>query len=377
MRCIPGLTKNTINIRCIRVLHVGPGHGQRGGIASVLCELSAQRAMFAEKAVHISFAETHGFRQVGGIGRFVWFDVPRFILAARRSDIVHFHVADRGSFYRKSFLCALAKLLRCRVVFHLHSGNFDRFANTSGAVTRAIIRWFIGCADAAAGVSHACARVLNDFRGTKGDALVIGNAAVDAQRASANCVFLPSFGARPYIAFAGRLTEQKGVDTLIDALSMLARNGCEIELHLAGEGDVTRWRAAAEARGIADRVRFLGWLDGADKARFYQGATVFCLPSQFESFGIVALEAMFHGVPVVSSRVGGLSELVDDGVTGILVESGDAGALARSLQRIVSDALLRDRMGAAGRERATRFYTSEAMADRYVDCYRSIVRGAR
>ncbi|WP_105133526.1 glycosyltransferase family 4 protein [Burkholderia sp. BE12] len=356
--------------RRIRVLHVGPGYGQRGGIASVLSELMVQRDAFANASIQIAFFGTHGFSKVRDAASFAGLDVARFLRDVWRADIVHFHVSERGSFYRKLLLCRIAKFCRRRVVFHLHSGNFDRFAERAGPLTRMAVAWFVGGADATVGVSDACARVLNRFRSGAADAHVIANTAVDAQNARPPVRAVPH---RPYVAFAGRLSEQKGLATLIEALAAVTPMGGSIDLVMAGDGDTRRWHDYAETLGVADRVRFAGWLAGSGKSRFYQEATLFCLPSRFESFGIAALEAMFYGVPVVATRVGGLAELVDDGVTGYLVEPDDAAALARAMYAIAIDPALRERMGQAARERAQRLYATEAVVGRYVDCYRQIV----
>ncbi|AOK07140.1 glycosyltransferase family 4 protein [Burkholderia sp. AU19243] len=356
--------------RLIRVLHVGPGHGQRGGIASVLGELMAQRDAFANASIQIAFFGTHGFRKVRDAASFAWLDVARFLRDVWSADVIHFHVSERGSFYRKLFLCRIAKLCRRRVVFHLHSGNFDRFTERAGPLTRMAIEWFVGSADATVGVSEAGARVLNRFRNGAGDAHVIANTAVDAQNAPMSTMAVPD---RTYIAFAGRLSEQKGLATLIEALAALNAMGRSIDLVMAGDGDTQRWHDYAETLRVADNVRFAGWLAGSGKSRFYREALLFCLPSRFESFGIAALEAMFYGVPVVATRVGGLAELVDDGVTGYLVEPDDAPALARAMHAIASDPALRERMGRAARERAQRLYAAERVVARYVDCYRQIV----
>ncbi|WP_175921547.1 glycosyltransferase family 4 protein [Burkholderia latens] len=370
MRKVATDAKEPTGTRRIRVLHVGPGYGQRGGIASVLGELMAQRDAFANASIQIAFFGTHGFRKVRDAASFMWLDVARFLRDVWSADIVHFHVSERGSFYRKLLLSRIAKLCRRRVVFHLHSGNFDRFAERAGPLTRMAVARFVGSADAAVGVSDACVRVLNRFRDGAGDARVIANTAVDAQNARRPALGVPD---RPYIAFAGRLSEQKGIATLIDALAVVNSMGGAIDLVMAGDGDTRRWRDHAEALALDDRVRFAGWLTGSVKSRFYQEATLFCLPSRFESFGIVALEAMFYGVPVVATRVGGLAELVDDGVTGYLVEPDDAAALARAMHAIAGDPALRERMGQAARERAQRLYGAEAVVARYVDCYRQLV----
>lgn len=356
----------------LSILHVGPGHGQRGGIASVLMELAEQRERFVEHGIFLAFFETHGFQRIGSALRFVTLDLARFAMALRTIDVVQFHVSERGSFYRKWMLSWLAMLMRKRVVFHLHSGNFGRFASQSDRLTRASIRWFVGHADAVIGVSESGAVILNRFRAGVEEARVIGNTASAAQRDACRLSISRPHASRPYIAFAGRLSRQKGLDTLIEALARLVKQGCDVHLQLAGDGDVDGWRDYAVGLGVAERVHFTGWLDEAGKARLYRGASVFCLPSQFEAFGIAALEAMFYGVPVVASRVGGLCDLVDDGVTGHLVDPGNAVALADSLRLLMSDAERRTRMGAAGRDRACRLYAVEVVTAQYVDCYRGI-----
>ncbi|MDN7456417.1 glycosyltransferase family 4 protein [Burkholderia cenocepacia] len=363
-------------VSSLSVLHVGPGRGQRGGIASVLGELAEQHQCFAECGIRLAFFETQGFQRVGGVMRFLGLDLARFAMAIRAADIVHFHVSERGSFYRKSVLALLATLMRKQVVFHLHSGNFGRFASQSGRLTQASIRWFVGQADAVIGVSESGAAILNRFRAGAEDAMVIANTAGAAQRNVQRMAIRQPDASQPYIAFAGRLSQQKGVGTLIEALAQLVRQGCDVHLRLAGDGNVDQWRARAADLGVAERVYFCGWLDDAGKSRLFREASVFCLPSQFEAFGIAALEAMFLGVPVVASRVGGLCDLVEDGVSGRLVDPGDASALADSLQDLLCNVERRRRMGAAGRDRAFRLYAVEVVMAQYVNCYRGMARHA-
>ncbi|ALX14376.1 hypothetical protein P350_22755 [Burkholderia cepacia JBK9] len=366
------------NANRIDVLHVGPGYGQRGGIASVLGELAARRASFERAGIGTTIFETHGFRSAGSSLQFFSSDVPKFIRVARGADIVHFHVSERGSFYRKFTLYMIAKVMRRRVVFHLHSGNFGRFFASADGLTRAAMRQFIGGADLVIGTSSASMRLLNQFRGNADDTSIIANFATVAEYGAMHghshdrsqvCV-------RPYIAFAGRLSTQKGVDVLIEALGLLARQGFDLTLRLAGEGDVGHWRSVAGAHGVIDRVYFEGWLDGDDKLSFYRNAFVFCLPSQFEAFGIAALEAMFCGVPVVATRVGGLQDLISEGVTGYLVPPNDAEALACRVRQLLENPMLATRMKAAALSRAKQDYTAKTISEQYVRCYRDVTNGA-
>jgi glycosyltransferase involved in cell wall biosynthesis len=374
---IRGATPATHARHPIRVLHVGPGRGQRGGIASVLAELGSQRARFADAAVGLSFFETRGFKSAAALAAFVFVDLPRFTFGAlRHVDIVHFHVSVHGSFYRKLMLWMLAKLRGRKTIFHLHAGNFLPFATQAGPLTRKAIAWFLHDANASVAVSSAIAGEMRQLGAACRTLHVIGNSAHDAQtaaRAHAAQQETPNAGPREiYVAFAGRLTEQKGIDDLLTAIALLADDGYYVPVRFAGGGDIARWERLARDYRIDDYVQFVGWLEGEAKLVFYRNARVFCMPSHYESFGIATLEAMFSGVPIIGTRVGGFLDLIEDGVSGFLVEPSDPHALALRIKLLMGDADKAASMGRAALVRAQQHYSCETVIAQYVDCYRSM-----
>ncbi len=152
-------------------------------------------------------------------------------------------------------------------------------------------------------------------------------------------------GERHGVLFVGRLTAEKGGDTLLDAAIRLP----DIPFTLVGDGP----EAARLRRRAPVNVRFAGRLPAADVAEHYRHAAVSAVPSLWpELFGLTALEALAHGVPVVASAVGGLPEVVEHEQTGLLVPPGDAGALAGAVARLATDPELAKRLGADGRRRA-------------------------
>jgi len=155
----------------------------------------------------------------------------------------------------------------------------------------------------------------------------------------------------------------KGMDTLITALPRLLTEWPDVQLVAVGEGDDQGWlEQIADGRGVLRHVHFLSGLKYAEIAACYQACEIFALPSRGEGFGLVYLEAMACGKPVIGGAHGGAPEVIDDGKTGYLVQHGDAGQLATSLEALLADPELGRQMGARGRERVERDFRFNVFA---------------
>ena len=185
------------------------------------------------------------------------------------------------------------------------------------------------------------------------------------------------------LLFVGRIEPLKGIDTLIQAIAILHGRGIFTCLSvIGGEPDgstpekatteMERLKAMREQAGLADLVTFLGKKGQDTLPYYYSAAEVVVVPSHYESFGMVALEAMACGAPVVASQVGGLAYLVQDGVTGYTVPVDDAQALADRLMLILNDAELRKKLGRQAAE-AAKQYAWEVIAERVLQLYQSVL----
>jgi glycosyltransferase involved in cell wall biosynthesis len=163
------------------------------------------------------------------------------------------------------------------------------------------------------------------------------------------------------LLFTGRLAAVKGLPILLEAVARLAPKHPNIELLLAGDGPE---RPALEQRaaelGITDRVRFLGYQSSDQVRALLQETDVFTLPSFAEGVPVVLMEAMASGVPVVTTRVAGIPELVEDDVSGFVVPPGDVAALVAAIDALLRDPSLRSRLGAAGRATVEREFDIDA-----------------
>ncbi len=174
------------------------------------------------------------------------------------------------------------------------------------------------------------------------------------------------------ILFVGRLEELKGPHDLIHAFNFMLEGDPSLSstLRFVGDGPA---RAALESQveelGLRDSVYFEGYAPPDTVSEFLQNTAVFCLPSYAEGVPVSLMEAMVHGVPVISTRVGGISELIVDGESGLLISPGDTTQLAEALETLLGDPALRSKMGAAGIEKVSTEFSSAGQIESLVNLF--------
>ncbi|MCX6053955.1 MAG: glycosyltransferase [Chloroflexi bacterium] len=189
------------------------------------------------------------------------------------------------------------------------------------------------------------------------------------------------------ILFVGRIEPLKGVDTLIRALALVHRSGimeneCYSLVIIGGDPDapieemsaeMTRLQFLCQELGIGDLVVFLGKRSQETLPYYYSAADILVMPSHYESFGMVALEAMACGTPVIASQVGGLAFLVQDGITGFVVPGGDPEALSKTIAILIQQPELRKRLGLQAAEYA-QWYSWDKITTRIKVVYEELLR---
>lgn len=177
----------------------------------------------------------------------------------------------------------------------------------------------------------------------------------------------------PLILTVARLTAQKSIDTLIDAMAILRERGSAARLQIIGDGPA---RAALEqqtrALNLQDRIEFLGALPQKELPRYYAECAVFVLPSIREGMGLVLAEALLCGAPVIAANSGGVTDIVKDGETGLLVPERDARALADTIERILNDGALAARLASNGAAWVRERYTRARVAEQFAEVYKSL-----
>ena len=307
-------------------------------------------------------------RHVGGwiVGTAATRRALRAEVAAHRSTVIHVQCVSTNGYYADR----LSRATGLPLVVSLQ-GELTMDANQIYQRSRTLRRTWRRLLQRAQVVTGCSQQVIDEAIEAYGPGLadkarVVRNGVdIDAVREA-----VPENRGSPYVFGIGRMVRQKGFDVLVDAFARVADQFPDHRLVLAGDGPE---RAALEARAVGQRIDFLGGIDIDRAFSLYRGSAGFVLPSRHEPQGIVVIEAMAAGAPVLATRVGGVPETVRDDVNGLLVAGEDVGAMADGLRRLLSD-----RAGATERARQAaldvRSYAWPTIVDEYERCYADATR---
>lgn len=287
--------------------------------------------------------------------------IARHVQAMRRiaPDVCHVNLRTPYACQYGLLAAFLSRGTRVVAVEHLP-------LSSQSALRRALKRRSSSRLAAHVAVGEWAARLVEVDAGLPGGSIQIIHNGVPAPPVGAPVVRLVD---GTVVGAVGRLDPQKGFDTLIEALARIEG----VTVVIVGDGPE---RASLESRarelGVHDRLVITGWRD--DARSLLAGFDVFALPSRYEGFPLVVLEAMQAGVPVVATDVGSVSEAVADGETGLLVTPGDAAELVRALTRLLGDEPLRLRLAESGRALALDHFEANTMAKEYERIYRALAQ---
>ncbi len=347
------------------ILMLGPSMAYPGGMTEVVRAYAAQGIF---EAWPVSYVSTYN-----GRGIFIqlrsWLPAlcrVLLLLVQRRVALVHVHSAAYGSFWRKAALCALASAFRVPYLFHLHDGRFPVFYQRgcngfAKSWVRAVLR-------KAARVVVLTQRWRDEVRNIEPTARI----AIIGNPVAVSILVRPLRRPAREVLFLGWLHQDKGVLDLMRAIPIILRSVPEATFVLAGTGDMDSMMTLARSLGVERAIRWPGWVDGAEKDNLLREADVFVLPSYYEGLPVGVLEAMACGVPVVATSVGGIPDVIEDRVNGLLVDPGEPEVLARAIVTILTDDALRARLREAAHRDVRKWFSTETVIGDLESLYREL-----
>lgn len=290
--------------------------------------------------------------------RFIWaYCIVLGKLIYHRYDLCYLAITCHGiGFLKDAPFVLLCKLFRKKIVIHQHNKGM----NTD--VKRWPYRWLLPWVYQNTKVILLSWRLYPDIEKVvrKEQILICPNGIPETLQEKLDAKRQNQI---PHLLFLSNLMVSKGVLVLLDALNILKDKGysfiCDFVGGETAEIDAARFKTEVEKRGLDKRVIYNGKQYGADKERFFKQADVFVHPTMDDCFPLVLLEAMQHSLPVVSTDVGGITDIIENKINGYVCETRDADIFAQKLSELIIDEPLRLRMGESGHEKYKRQYTLE------------------
>lgn len=346
---------------------VGPSMALRGGMTEVVRSYAAKGIFETWPARYVETyqgsAPRGGFWRKPGIRGLstqlrAWLPAlyrVAALLGQGRVALVHVHGATHGSFWRKSGICALASFFRVPYVLHLHSGKFhDFYTRDCGYLARAWVRKILRDATRIIVLSRQARDEVHNIE--PGARITIIRNPVNAP----NCLG-PLRKPGRTVLFLNWLVGHKGIYDLLGAIPEVLRAVPEARFVLAGAGEIDAIRQLVSSLNIEEAVELPGWVEGSKKDELLRAADIFVLPSYFEGMPMGVLESMAHGIPVVATSVGGVPDVIEDHVNGLLVEPRQPQALAGAIIALLTDDALRSRLREAAHDEVRRRYSPESV----------------
>jgi glycosyltransferase involved in cell wall biosynthesis len=289
-------------------------------------------------------------------------------LAKRNPKIVHIHTTDYWPFWESSIYIFLSKMFHKKTVLHIHATSFDKFYKNGNSLLKYLTRKTLNIADKIIVLSSRSksffAKLVPEYK-----LAVIPNAVKGAifdnelkSHIKSNVVKVLFIG--------GTEAKRKGVYDVLKAIPVVAEKyGPNILFAFVGECDVEKLRTICKEKNVSNYVEILGYLETEEKRKVISLSDIYILPSYSEGLPIAMLEAMAAGLPIISTPVGSIPEVIEEGVNGYLIKPGDYYGLAEKISVLAKDRQLRQIMGKNNAEKIRREYDDKIVMQKLTKVY--------
>lgn len=305
-----------------KVLFIGPNYTRKGGIASVI-------ATYKKYITHFNFFTSIYFNNK--ILNLIFFPLVIlkyfiYLFINNKIKIVHIQGSSKGSFFRKYFIFLISILFNKKIVYHIHSSYYLKFYDNSNKIIKKLINHFIYKSDAI--ILLSCEwKSLFEKKFPNKTFYVLNNIVKNKeliQRSNIDKIKL---------VFLGRIGFNKGIFDVLKAI----RDNKEfyrekLLLSIGGDGDTSKLLNFIKTNGLNDIIKFHGWIDSREKDSILLNSNIMILPSYNEGLPISLLEGLSYSLPLISTHVGGIPQILHDYKNGIVVQPGDVSQIHNAIK---------------------------------------------
>ena len=336
-----------------QVLTISPNKNGKGGIASVVSSISVYYEGFN---YIITSNGSSIFSKIGylisSISQLLYY------ILVKKIKIVHIHGASRNSFYRKSIYVNICHFFKTKIVYHSHGGNFELFYEQLKKQGRAsIIKNTLDKADVLVVLTNNWKKFYSTIT-DENKIIVLNNIVIPPKE-----IQKKRYSEAPLsFLFLGDIRDKKGIFDLIEVIAANKdKLKGKIHLYVGGREEVRRLETAIKQNELQDIVSFEGWVAGDKKEELFFKSDIYILPSYIEGLPVSILEAMSYGMPIISTNVGGIPELITSGENGILFDAGNKPELLNAINYFLNNPQEVQRMGILNKEKATAYYPDQVI----------------
>ncbi len=352
----------------IKTLMIGNHPSVKGGITSVISQIRDYN--WETKNIDMHFIPTYIESGIIRLGIYYFTACIKIILdiVVWKPDVVHIHMAFKGSFYRKYLIHRICKLFKAKDIIHLHGSEFKAWYEGASPKNQYRIKRLLRECNLMVVLGNEYSASVKQIEESANTYILSNNIKIPAQRAKWNT---SEFN----VLFLGVMIKRKGVADLLNAIKIIKemKLGQSMRFTIAGTGkEEKELKSLSESLGLNDIVDFTGWISGDEKERLIKESQLLVLPSYNEGLPMAILESISYGLPIVATDVGDVSAAVEEGVNGYLIKPGDVAGLADRIIRVSENEYTYQTMSEKSREIAETKFSIESYYDKILECYQQV-----
>ena len=343
----------------IRVLILATSHKTRGGITSVV-KAHQQGKQWTE--YNCKWIETHIDT---GMFMALWYlfkSYLQFLFNLPFAKIIHIHLSEPGSAMRKLLYFFPAHLFGKKTIVHFHAFSPD---TTINGKKQWVYRYIFSRANKVIVLSNTWKKAVYSKFNIK-NIEVIYNPCITV-------INDKQYQRQKQILYAGTINARKGYADMIRAFAKIADMYKDWNIVFAGNGEVEQGKALAKELGIENQCKFLGWVNGEQKDKAFKEASIFCLPSYAEGFPMAVLDAWTYGLPVITTPVGGIPDVAQNGENMLVFTPGDIDKLADCMHKLIDDKELYNRTSKASTHFANETFSLKEINSQIGNIYKELI----
>lgn len=352
------------------VLIVGPTPPPMGGIATYVNDMLKSSINNEYKILHLNTARSH-FIKKSFIKNLLLFskNTLKLIrsLCINHPKIVHIHTSSYLAFWEKSIFAIISKLFLKKVILHIHGAEFDNFYTNSNKINRWLIEAILNSSDKVIVLSMQWKLFFLQI--LKDEKISIIQNGIDISKYN---IFenktKNTENTTIKILFLGNLVKRKGVYDILKSISMVVNKFQNIHFTFAGSeeqsGEIDKLKSECISKGIGEHVTFISNFSQEEKIKMLDEADIYLLPSYAEGLPISLLEAMAAGLPIISTPVGGIPEVITEEKNGYLINPGDHENLSNKINELIENPQLRRNMSINNLEKINQIYNWDTVANK-------------